>query len=473
MTDLATPVRLLEIQVFERTVHFRMPFRFGVITLTEEPQIFIKALVELSSGKLEWGQSAEVLGPKWFDKNLSLSHEENYRQLLTSLSVAGYLYSAEKEKRSAFDLSTGNSAAQYSACGQRGLNGLIAGYGPALLDRAVLDAICRHHGISFFEAVKRNLPGIRVLPETPELDRFPIGEFLEKLRPLNRVHARHTVGLVDPIRSEDLSERLNDGLPETLEEVVRYYGNTYFKIKLSGRPADDVDRLKSIAAVLDAKIESYTATLDGNEQYPDVDAVLEFWDTAAREPRLHRFLQSVVLIEQPITRHHALDQDVSRLDARCPVMIDESDTDLDAFPRAKYCGYSGVSSKQCKGIYRALINAARCHRWNEGLSKRRFFMTGEDLTIQPGVALNQDLALAALLGLHHIERNGHHYVRGFDGVSRAEQEAFLQHHPDLYTRGPGFVRLNLVEGCLDLGSLRVPGIGTQVFPDWTAMRRIQ
>ena len=51
----------------------------------------------------------------------------------------------------------------------------------------------------------------------------------------------------------------------------------------------------------------------------------------------------------------------------------------------------------------------------------RYFMTGEDLTVQSGLALQQDLALVNLIGIRHVERNGHHYVNGMAGLPEAEQ----------------------------------------------------
>ena len=39
-------------------------------------------------------------------------------------------------------------------------------------------------------------------------------------------------------------------------------------------------------------------------------------------------------------------------------------------------------------------------------------MSGEDLTTQAGLSVQQDLALVNLLGIRHVERNGHHYVNG-------------------------------------------------------------
>ena len=98
------------------------------------------------------------------------------------------------------------------------------------------------------------------------------------------------------------------------------------------------------------------------------------------------------------------------------MIIDESDDSLDAFPRAQGASATrGVSSKTCKGIYKSILNAARCALELEDGSDR-YFMIGEDLTIQAGLALQQDLALVSLLGLTHVERNGHHYVNGMAGL---------------------------------------------------------
>jgi len=39
-------------------------------------------------------------------------------------------------------------------------------------------------------------------------------------------------------------------------------------------------------------------------------------------------------------------------------------------------------------------------------------LTGEDLCNLGPVAFLQDLAMMALLGIEHVERNGHHYFAG-------------------------------------------------------------
>src|SRR5207253_7920217 len=74
-------LRIREIELYERPVHLRLPFRFGVVTLRDCPQAFVRARVEAEDGRTGWGAAAEVMAPKWFDKNLQLSNEDNFDQL--------------------------------------------------------------------------------------------------------------------------------------------------------------------------------------------------------------------------------------------------------------------------------------------------------------------------------------------------------------------------------------------------------
>src|SRR2546421_7861577 len=285
---------------------------------------------------------------------------------------------------------------------------------------------------------------------------FDMDEFLDSFKPAAQIAARHTVGLVDPISKSDIKVPVGDGLPESLDEVIERYGHRWFKLKVSGDAKADVERLAAIAAVLDRIADRYHATLDGNEQFDGAEGALDLWKRVKSEPRLKRLASSVLFIEQPVKRQKALDDDVSELAEEKPVIIDESDDSLEAFPRAKRLGYSGVSSKTCKGFYKSILNAARCRLWNREEGGARFFMSGEDLTVQPGLALQQDLALVSLLGIAHVERNGHHYVNGMAGLPPTEQTAFLEAHPDLYERSHRAVRLKIKDGEPQIGSLGCP-----------------
>jgi hypothetical protein len=194
------------------------------------------------------------------------------------------------------------------------------------------------------------------------------------------------------------------------------------------------------------------------------------WRRMQDAPQLQRLVASILFIEQPITRAHALDGDVSALSRVKPVIIDESDDELGVFPRARGLGYSGVSSKCCKGLYKSVFNAARCAIWNAEAGTPSFFMTGEDLTTQAGLAVQQDLALVNLIGISHVERNGHHYVNGMAGLPEAEQARFLAAHPDLYEHTHDAVRLKIRKGELAIGSLAAPGFASGAYPDWETLK---
>lgn len=464
------------IDLFERDVRLRMPFRFGVVTLTEAPQAFVRVRVRLADGSMGEGMAAELLAPKWFDKNPGLSNEDNFEQLRAALGIARELYLDAPS-----DTACGHFARHYRTQLERGarreLIPLVANYGPALIDRAVLDALCRALQRPFHEVVRADLAGVSTTQLGaelwPDLAGFDWPAFFGGLQPAARIDARHTVGLVDPITRADQTERVGDGLPETLDEVVATYGHRWFKLKVAGNVASDLDRLTRIASVLDRIHGGYQASLDGNEQYDSVDGVAELWDRMRAEPTLQRLCDSVVFIEQPIKRQAALARDVSALSARKPVIIDESDDSLDAFVRARELGYRGVSSKTCKGLYKSLINRARCAKWNAEAGEQRWFMSAEDLTIQAGLALQQDLALVSLLGIRHVERNGHHYVNGMAALAPAEQQAFLAAHPDLYERCHGAVRVRIRDGALSIGSLAGAGFASGAAPDWQSMRPMQ
>lgn len=464
-TVLAPRLKLLAVELFESPYHLRLPFRFGVITVTEGRQAIARVRVRREDGREGVGYAADALAAKWFDKNPALSDGQNQDQLRKALELTRDAYMAAP-LATAFDLYADHYRALLDAGRAVQLPPLVTSYGSALLDRAVLDALCRIDGVSFWQAMHGNLPGLRAHAIVPDLDDFALAPFLRELQPLQRLQVRHTVGLLDPIVAGDqpAAARVGDGLPETLEEVVQRYGQHYFKLKVSGEREADLDRLRRIAGVLATVPGPLYITLDGNEQYPDAQAAAALWQAMQQDAALARLCAATLLIEQPIKRQAALAAPVTALARHRPVIIDESDSDLDAFPKARALGYTGVSTKACKGFYKSLLNLARCRQWN-GTHSGPYFMSAEDLTTQPGLSLQQDLALVSLLGIGHVERNAHHFIDGFNGRPQAEARAYLQAHPDLYERQGERVRLHIERGEVAIGSLGGPGFGSSVNPD--------
>ena len=452
----APVLKVKDVAIFERRLSMRMPFRFGAATVTEAAQIFLSVILEDDGGKTATGYAAELMVPKWFDKNADLSNADNEQQLRRSVHMAAQL-AKDAAPATAFDLHATLEPQQHEQASAEGLNGLIASFGLALVDRAILDGLCRLHDLTISDAIRINLPDIDT-STTPDLAGFDVTGFLSRLQPQKTIHLRHTVGYVDALTPSDVNSCRNDGLPECLSEEIETYGVRYFKLKLSGRPAEDTQRLIQIANVLD-RLPDYKVTLDGNEQFADEAAVIELMDRIEAEPALQRLRPSLLFIEQPIIRTVALSEPVKTLAARVALEIDESDGTKDSFLEARAQGYLGVSSKSCKGFYRSLLNRMRVEQWNAETAGG-YFMSAEDLTTQAGIAVQQDLALAALIGLGHIERNGHHYVDGMQGASGTENAAWLSAHGDLYADHSGRARLRIADGELSLDTvLAAKGLG--------------
>ena len=90
----APKVKVESVDRYERDVKLRLPFRFGVITVTEATQAVVRVRISLADGRGGSGVAAETLAAKWFDKNVALSDDQNLDQLRQALDIAVELYRA-------------------------------------------------------------------------------------------------------------------------------------------------------------------------------------------------------------------------------------------------------------------------------------------------------------------------------------------------------------------------------------------
>ncbi|AWM06360.1 hypothetical protein [Bradyrhizobium symbiodeficiens] len=451
-------LKLRDIAFFERPVPFARPFRFGAITISATPQLFVRVEIEVEGKGVAVGASAELLVPKWFDKRPELSPAQTVDELRRSLQIARQLYLSETGFRPAFGLHASCISAQIKACADENIPALAAAYGPAEIDKAILDALLRAVGTSFFEGMADNIAGIDGRMSL-DLTGVDIAAFLKERAPLPRVAIRHTVGLDDQIEGEG-------GVADARESA----GARYFKLKLSGNPEADASRLVQIGKELGTLGYDYSVSLDANEQYADLAALRALIDQLDRDAALRPIAARLLYIEQPMPRDITWQTALGSLAERA-FIIDEADDSYDAFLKMRPLGYRGISSKSCKGLYKSILNATRAARWTTGAET--FFVTGEDLTCQAGLAVQQDLALGAFLGITHAERNGHHYVDGFGETPLAEARAFAAAHPDLYADAGQGIRLSIHNGDLLTGSLNTTGFATSVHPDWSALRPLE
>ncbi|WP_448042227.1 hypothetical protein [Bradyrhizobium liaoningense] len=451
-------LKLRDIAFFERPVQFARPFRFGAITINATPQLFVRVEIEVEGRGSAVGAGAELLVPKWFDKRPELSPAQTVDGLRQSLEIARGLYLARTGYLTAFDLHASCMGAQVAICAKKNIPPLAAAYGPAEIDKAILDALLRAVGTNFFDGMAGNIAGIdaRLSPDRKDAE---IAAFLSGRKALPRVAIRHTVGLDDPVEGED-------GVADSNENA----GANYFKLKLSGNPVADAARLARIGKELETLGRDTKVTLDANEQYSDLTVLHALMDRLDHDAALRPIASRLLYVEQPMPREVTRQSPLGPLAAH-GFIIDEADDSYDAFPAARALGYRGISSKSCKGLYKSIVNATRAAKWSaEG---ETFFVTGEDLTCQAGLAVQQDLALGAFLGITHAERNGHHYVDGFGETPAAEARAFAAAHPDLYADAGHGIRLSIHDGDLLTGSLHATGFATSVHPDWSALRPLE
>lgn len=426
-------IRLHEITAAEIPIRTRLPFRFGKVTMTAAPLLHVR-VVAAAAGRHASGIASDLLVPKWFRKDTDRSAEADQQALRESVDTAVRLY-REHDAMTCF------------AHWQRAHDGRIEheaptvpdllerGFGTAIVERALIDATCRLAGVPFAAALANGLLGRR----------------FQLMPPRESIAARHTVGRLDPLRADQIAprDRLDDGFPQALDEVLATHGVRWLKVKIGGGHDEDTARLAAIGALLDElDLAAVRVTLDGNEQIADFDALRAILADAGKDRHGASMLRRVDFIEQPLLRFDSIG---GKPDWKgLPLVLDEADAQRRTW---RDSGYQGVSVKNCKGVFRALLNSERA------ATDPTLFQTSEDLTNVPALPVQQDLCTAAAIGLDHSERNGHHYFPGLDHLPHAVTAAALAAHPDLYARTERGAQLRIENGTIRLGSLQQVGYG--------------
>lgn len=463
--------RIHHADFFRIDMQTRFPFRYGIANLTDLPHLIVRVQAEVD-GQVCQGVAADGLAPKWFTKNADTSFEEDdLPNMLGSIFHAAERAVEVGPLPSIFDWWWETYQAQAAWGTQHDLAPLLSGFGCSLLERAAIDAFCRSREIPLATALREDLMGIDLGRMRGKLKGLGVNEILPPL-PNRKLSVRHTVGLGDPLSEDEITEasRLDDGLPHTLIENIHSYGLRYLKIKLSGKTDQDCQRMTTLAELLAGEVDGLIRfTLDGNEQFRNFGDFRNAWDQLRAIPIVAGMLdRGLIFVEQPLHRDVALRESVGD-ELRAwpdapPMIIDESDGDFDSFPQAIRLGYRGTSHKNCKGIFKSLATAGTIRLHHD--RSRPLIFSAEDLGNVGPIALLQDLAVVASLGIQHAERNGHHYFAGLNMFPDAIQQSVLTNHPDLYHRHQsGFAALTVADGEVDLGSVNRAPFGLGPLPD--------
>ena len=467
-------VSVQDVDLYVHNLQARMPFRYGIAEMTVMPHLFVFARCEID-GMSKVGVSADNLAPKWFTKDPQTTYQQDLVEIIQVIKAACHFAGQVGEADSVFDLWQSIYAQQMSWAERHGYPPLLWSFGVSLVERALMDAFCRVKELPFATALRQNLFGIRLGDLHPQLAGHEPLEFLPH-RPLDKIFVRQTVGLSDLITEDAIhvEDRLDDGLPQSLEAAIKTYKLTYFKVKIGGDSAEDIRRLKEISALFDRlALSDYAFTLDGNEQFNSAAAFKNFWEKLVHQAALANFLGHMLFVEQPLRRDIALQEETQysllSWPDRPPIIIDESDSQLDSLPAALACGYQGTSHKNCKGVFKGIANACLLAQSARSEPDHVYILSGEDLINIGPVSLIQDLAVMASLGIQHVERNGHHYFTGLSMFPEQLQEQVLSEYPDLFHRHDlGFAALKISSGAISADSLIQAPFGPkfQLDPTW-------
>ena len=440
MTD-APSLAIKEIGLSERAVLLRLPFQFGSTEVRQTAEKYCHIITEIG-GKRVQGFSAQLMVPRWFDKRAGLSNEDTIDALRETTDAAAKVAMTGTETGTVARISNVLRTAAPNLMAAD-MPRLAAGFGPALLEMALIDAVCRYTGMPFWKAAANDIFELGAhLPADLSSQDFAAAR--ATISAPFSVTLRHTIGFDAPLRDRP-NGAPSDGLPVTLTEVMQETGITAWKIKLKGDVDADTSLL-DLQTILRGQMGG-GITLDANEQYTPDNFRLLLDRIAA--PDMSDLACRIRFFEQPFAREVALE---TPADFGVPIVIDESDDSIDAFSRALALGWAGTSIKSCKGVLRAQINMARAKAHGAILS-------GEDLTCQPGLCWTQDTAMAAAFGVQDVERNGHHFGGNMQGASNTERDRMAAMHSDIFKSSPLGMALAINNGQVAIASLDKAGFG--------------
>ena len=357
----STDARIVEVLHGFEDYRYRTPYQFGGRSVDRVTLLNVHCRLRTGGAREAWGFGSMTLGNAWAFP--AVPHETGLGAMTALAGELRRVTAACDETGHPIDLFRAlepeylRAAEQVS--GARNLPvpipKLCTLVVASAFDAAVHDAYGKAFGVSCYDTYR---PSFMHQDLSADLGSAFRGEYLNRYvpsAPRARTPVFHSVGASDPLEAADVRTRIDDGLPNTLEDWIPHDGLRRFKIKLNGGDLQaDFDRVIRIDRIVtrvktERGITDWKYSLDFNEGCPNVAYLLEFL-RRVRETTPAGF-DRILYIEQPTARDLQKDRaNVMHEAAKLrPVVIDESLTGLDALLMAREMGYTGVALKACKG----------------------------------------------------------------------------------------------------------------------------
>jgi L-alanine-DL-glutamate epimerase-like enolase superfamily enzyme len=411
-----TDVRIVDVQADAEYLKYRAPIKFGGRVTTDATLLNVTLTVETRSGRRGQGFGSMPMGNSWAWPTAQVSLE----QTKNAMVVVGRRIAQEagEYRGSGHPLDiTHDLAVRYASLAEEVVR---AGGLPESMPRLAQLVAASPTEAAIHDAYGKALGENSYNLLGPEFVHHDLGAYLSDefageyldhytlRQPKPRMPLYHLIGALDPLTDADVSQRINDGLPETLPEWIAADGLTHLKIKLNGDDlAWDVERVVSVERVAAEAQAARGCTAwyysaDFNEKCANVEYVLDFLARVGEQsPPAWQRLQ---YIEQPTHRDlRAHRENRMHKAARIkPVVIDEALVDFESLLLSREQGYSGVALKACKGQSEALLMGAAAQKFG-------MFLCVQDLTC-PGYSFLHSASLSARIPtVAAIEGNARQY----------------------------------------------------------------
>jgi L-alanine-DL-glutamate epimerase-like enolase superfamily enzyme len=442
----SSDIRIDEVTFGFEDYLYRTPIKFGGTEVDRVTLINVNCTVRNSAGKVAKGFGSMPLGNVWSFPSKTMPYERTLEAMKVLSERVSTITNGYKEFGHPVDINRDLEPLYLKAAAEvsqklkldQAIPHLCTLVVASPFDAAVHDAFGKLHNRSTYQTYGPDL--MRHDLSHYIGDEFK-GEYLERYvlkTPKPEMPLYHLVGAVDPIVAADIKKRINDGLPETLPEWIRYNGLTHIKIKLNGEDLKwDVDRVLSVEktaaeAQRSRGVTNWNYSLDFNEKCPNVAYLLEMMRTI--KEKAPAGFKRIQYVEQPTKRDLKADRaNVMHEAAKlCPVVIDESLTSKEMLMLAREMGYSGTALKACKGQAEALLMGAVAQKY-------KMFLCVQDLTC-PGASLIHSAGLAAHVpGVAAIEANARQYVP-------IANKGWEKRFPGIFVIKDGMIKTGVLDG---------------------------
>lgn len=445
-----TDIRILDVAYNFEEHQYRTPLKFGGVPTDHCILFNVQILAQTRDGKEAVGNGSMPLGNVWafppryapFDQ--SLAAMKQLAELAIDLTRECTHYAHPLELSDVLEPEFLQIAGELSQTLQLAtpIPKLCTVVTTSPIDAAIHDVFGKANGINSYNGLDEDYI-------QTDLSHFLDGEFAGKYldqyttrHPKPDMPLYHLIGALDPLTEEDITEPLNDGLPETLSEWIIADGLTHLKIKLNGDDLGwDVARVLAIDKITAATqalrgVTTWHYSADFNETCQNVDYLLEFLNRI--QEGAEQAFERLAYIEQPTDRDLGAhpENKMHKAAEIKPVVIDESLTDFETLLLAREQGYSGVALKACKGQSQALLMGAAAQEYG-------MFLAVQDLTC-PGASFLHSAGLAARIrGVTAIEGNARQFCP-------SANDGWQEEYPEIF---------DIIDGTVGTQILTGPGLG--------------